>query len=317
MYLKMTDLTIICPCYNEVDNIDELIERIINVDTIIKKKFNLTLDYLFIDNDSNDGTVEKLKSYAKKIKKLKIIVNARNFGHLKSPYYALLQSSSRASVLISSDLQDPPEFIENFVDKWLSGNKIVLAVKPASDESFFMFNIRKLFYNFIQKISETPLVSNATGAGLFDKEVIDILKKIDDPNPYFRGLLCELGFKIAEVPFKQPVRKKGITKNNFYTLFDLAMLGITNHSKVPLRIMTFIGFTIGLLSFFSAIYFLIIKLLFWDSYDLGTAPLLIGVFFIGALQLFFLGVVGEYIASINTRIRRMPLVIEKERINFE
>ncbi len=313
----MTDLTIICPCYNEVDNIDELIERIINVDTIIKKKFNLTLDYLFIDNDSNDGTVEKLKSYAKKIKKLKIIVNARNFGHLKSPYYALLQSSSRASVLISSDLQDPPEFIENFVDKWLSGNKIVLAVKPASDESFFMFNIRKLFYNFIQKISETPLVSNATGAGLFDKEVIDILKKIDDPNPYFRGLLCELGFKIAEVPFKQPVRKKGITKNNFYTLFDLAMLGITNHSKVPLRIMTFIGFTIGLLSFFSAIYFLIIKLLFWDSYDLGTAPLLIGVFFIGALQLFFLGVVGEYIASINTRIRRMPLVIEKERINFE
>ena len=313
----MTDLTIICPCYNEVDNIDELIERIINVDTIIKKKFNLTLDYLFIDNDSNDGTVEKLKSYANKIKKLKIIVNARNFGHLKSPYYALLQSSSRASVLISSDLQDPPEFIENFVDKWLSGNKIVLAVKPASDESFFMFNIRKLFYNFIQKISETPLVSNATGAGLFDKEVIDILKKIDDPNPYFRGLLCELGFKIAEVPFKQPVRKKGITKNNFYTLFDLAMLGITNHSKVPLRIMTFIGFTIGLLSFFSAIYFLIIKLLFWDSYDLGTAPLLIGVFFIGALQLFFLGVVGEYIASINTRIRRMPLVIEKERINFE
>lgn len=313
----MNDVTIICPCYNEVENIDELIDRIIKVDKIIKKKYNLTLDYLFIDNDSNDGTVEKLKSYAKKIKKLKIIVNARNFGHLKSPYHALLQSNSKASVLISSDLQDPPEFIENFVEKWLSGYKIVLAVKPKSDESFLMFNIRKLFYNLIKRISETPLISNATGAGLFDKEIVDTLKKIDDPNPYFRGLLCEVGFKIAEVPFKQPIRKRGITKNNFYTLFDLAMLGITNHSKVPLRIMTFTGFTIGLLSFFAASYFLIKKLLFWDSYDLGTAPLLIGVFFIGSLQLFFLGIVGEYIASINTRIRKMPLVVEKERVNFE
>lgn len=273
-------------------------------------------EHICIDNASTDNTVSKIKEIATRDKRVKLIVNARNFGHIKSPYYAILQSQGDACVLIASDLQDPPEMIVDFIKKWEEGFKTVLAVKPESEESSMMFFLRKTYYRFITRISEVPLVQNATGAGLFDRVVIDILRDINDPYPYFRGLLCEIGFPIATVPFRQPKRQRGITKNNFYTLYDIAMLGITNHSKIPLRLMAMSGFLLSFLSLFVAVVFLIAKLIFWDSFQLGTAPMLIGIFFFGAIQAFFIGVLGEYIGSIHTQVRKMPLVVELERVNF-
>lgn len=306
-------ISIVTPCYNEEDNIDELCKRIADV------MANLPYDYehIYIDNCSTDNTVSKIKEKAATDKRIKLIVNARNFGHIRSPYHAILQSNGDACVLIASDLQDPPEMISEFIMKWEKGFKTVLAVKPESEESSLMFFVRKVYYRFITKISEVPLIQNATGAGLFDKDVVDILRHINDPYPYFRGLLCEIGFPIAEIKFKQPRRQRGLTKNNFYTLFDLAMLGIINHSKVPLRLMTMGGFLLSILSLIVAIGFFIAKLLFWNSFQLGIAPILIGIFFFGGIQLFFIGVLGEYIGSIHTQVRNMPLVIEKERINLE
>ncbi len=306
-------ISIVTPCYNEEDNIDELYQRISDV----MAKLPYDYEHICIDNCSTDATVRKIKEIAARDKRVKLIVNARNFGHIKSPYHALLQSRGDACVLIASDLQDPPEMIAEFVKKWEQGYKTVLAVKPESEESSLMFFLRKVYYRFITRISEVPLVQNATGAGLFDRAVIDILRGIHDPYPYFRGLLCEIGFPIAVVPFKQPRRQRGITKNNFYTLYDIAMLGITNHSKVPLRLMAMSGFVLSLLSLLVALLFLVAKLLFWNSFQLGTAPILIGIFFFGAIQTFFIGLLGEYIGSIHTQVRNMPLVVEMERVNFD
>lgn len=305
-------ISIVTPCYNEVDNIDELYQRI----TAVMATLPYDYEHICIDNCSTDGTVKKIKEIAARDKRVKLIVNARNFGHIKSPYYGILQSRGDACVLIASDLQDPPEMIVEFVKKWEEGFKIVLAVKPESEESSIMFFLRKTYYRFITKISEVPLVQNATGAGLFDRAVIDILRNIQDSYPYFRGLLCEIGFPIALVPFKQPRRQRGITKNNFYTLYDIAMLGITNHSKIPLRLMAMSGFLLAFLSLIVALLFFVAKLLYWDSFQLGTAPILIGIFFFGAIQAFFIGVLGEYIGSIHTQVRNMPLVVEMERVNF-
>jgi glycosyltransferase involved in cell wall biosynthesis len=306
-------ISIVTPCYNEEGNIEELYRRIVEV----MSKLPYEYEHICIDNCSTDNTVNKLKAIAAKDKRVKIIVNVRNFGHIRSPYYALLQSRGDASVLMASDLQDPPEMIVDFVKKWEEGFKTVLAVKPESEESALMFFVRKIYYRLISRISEVPLVRNATGAGLFDRVIIDILRKIDDPYPYFRGLLCEIGFPIATVPFRQPRRQRGITSNNFYTLYDIAMLGITNHSKVPLRLMSIGGFLLSVLSLFVAIGFLIAKLTFWDSFQLGFAPILIGIFFFGAVQTFFMGLLGEYIGSIHTQVRNMPLVVEAERVNFD
>lgn len=305
-------ISIVTPCYNEVENIDELYQRI----TAAMATLPYDYEHICIDNCSTDGTVNRIKEIAANDKRLKLIVNARNFGHIKSPYYGILQSRGDACILIASDLQDPPEMIAEFIKKWEEGYKTVLAVKPESDESSTMFFLRKTYYRFITKISEVPLVRNATGAGLFDRAVIDILRNIQDSYPYFRGLLCEIGFPIALVPFKQPRRQRGITKNNFYTLYDIAMLGITNHSKIPLRLMAMSGFMLSFLSLIVALVFFVAKLLYWDSFQLGTAPILIGIFFFGAIQAFFIGVLGEYIGSIHTQVRNMPLVVEMERVNF-
>lgn len=305
-------ISIVTPCYNEVDNIDELYQRI----TAVMAELPYDYEHICIDNCSTDGTVQKIKDIATHDKRVKLIVNARNFGHIKSPYHGILQSRGDACILIASDLQDPPEMIVEFIKKWEEGYKTVLAVKPKSEESSIMFFLRKTYYRFITKISEVPLVKNATGAGLFDRAVIDILRTIQDSYPYFRGLLCEIGFPIALVPFKQPRRQRGITKNNFYTLYDIAMLGITNHSKVPLRLMAMSGFLLSFLSLLVALLFFVAKLLYWDSFQLGTAPILIGIFFFGAIQTFFIGVLGEYIGSIHTQVRNMPLVVELERVNF-
>ncbi len=306
-------ISIVTPCYNEIDNIEELCQRVATVMAAQPYEY----EHICIDNCSTDGTVEKIKEIAQQNKRIKLIVNVRNFGHIRSPYYGIQQSNGDACILIASDLQDPPEMIAEFINKWEQGYKTVLAVKPESEESSVMFGLRKAYYRLLARISDVPLVQNATGAGLFDRAVVDILRSIQDPYPYFSGLLCEIGFPIATVPFKQPRRKGGVTKNNFYTLYDIAMLGITNHSKVPLRLMTISGFLLALFSLLVAFSFFIAKLLYWDSFQLGTAPLLIGVFFFGAIQAFFIGLLGEYIGSIHTQIRNMPLVIEKERINFE
>ncbi len=305
-------ISIVTPCYNEEENVDELHRRVAAVMATLPYEY----EHIYIDNASTDDTVKRIKAIASADSRVKLIVNARNFGHIKSPYYGLLQSGGDACVLIASDLQDPPEMIVEFVKKWEEGYKTVLAVKPESEESSLMFFIRNTYYRFITRISEVPLVPNATGAGLFDREVINILRDIHDPYPYFRGLLCEIGFPIATVPFKQPRRQRGITKNNFYTLYDIAMLGITNHSKVPLRLMAMSGFLLSFLSLLVAFAFLVAKLLYWNSFQLGAAPMLIGIFFFGAIQTFFIGVLGEYVASIHTQVRKMPLVVEAERVNF-
>jgi glycosyltransferase involved in cell wall biosynthesis len=306
-------ISIVTPCYNEEANIDELYQRIVEV----MSRLDYDYEHIFIDNCSTDSSIVKLRALAAQDNRVKLILNARNFGHIRSPYYALLQARGDAAVLIASDLQDPPEMIEEFVKKWEEGFKTVMAVKPESEESRLMFIARRAYYRFVTRISEVPLVQNATGAGLFDRAVLDILKKIDDPYPYFRGLLCEIGFPIATVPFKQPRRLRGITSNNFYTLYDIAMLGITNHSKVPLRLMVMGGALLAGLSLLAAFGFLIAKLVFWNSFQVGIAPLLISLFFFSSVQILFLGMLGEYLGSVHTKIRNMPLVVESERVNFD
>lgn len=306
-------ISIVTPCYNEEENVLELCTRI----KAVMDKLPYNYEHILIDNCSTDNTVAFLRNIARDDKNVKIIVNSRNFGHLRSPYYALMQTDSDASILLASDLQDPPEIINEFLAKWEKGYKAVLAVKPESEESFLMFTLRRLYYKFLSGISEIPLINNATGAGLYDRVIINELKKITAPYPYFRGLVCEIGFPTTTVPFKQPRRQRGITSNNFYTLYDAAILGITSHSKIPLRIMTIGGFLVSIFSLFVAMAFLVIKLIYWDSFQLGVAPIVIGVFLLGAIQMFCIGILGEYIGAIYTQVRNMPLAIESERINFE
>jgi glycosyltransferase involved in cell wall biosynthesis len=306
-------LSIVTPCYNEQDNVDELAARIAAVMATLPYEY----EHIFIDNHSSDATVAKVKSIIARDPRVKLIVNARNFGHIRSPYHAMLESTGDACVLIAADLQDPPEIIAEFVAKWEEGFKSVMAVKKVSEENKLMFFIRRLYYRFVARISEIQLVNNATGAGLFDRCVIDVLRKLQDPYPYFRGLVCEVGFPIATVPFAQPRRRRGITKNNFYTLYDIAMLGIISHSKVPLRLMTMGGFLLSILSLLVAVLFVLAKLLFWDLFSLGTAPILVGMFFFASMQMFFMGVLGEYVGMIYTQTRKMPLVVEAERVNFD
>lgn len=306
-------ISIVTPCYNEEDNVEELHERIVEV----MSRLSYQYEHIYIDNCSTDGTVGKLRVIAAKDKRVKLIINTRNFGHIRSPYYGLFQASGDACVVMASDLQDPPEMIEAFIEKWEMGFKTVLATKPHSDESPRMFFVRKIYYRLISRISEVSLVSDATGSGLFDRVVIEILRNLKDPYPYFRGLLSEIGYPIATVPFRQPRRQRGITKNNFYALFDMAMLGITKHSKVPLRMMTMGGLVLSVFSCIGAVIILVMKLIYWKSFQLGIAPILISVFFFGAVQSFFLGLLGEYIGTILTQVRNLPLVIESERINFD
>ncbi len=310
----MKFISIVCQCYNEEENVRELYERVKNV---FSKLPQYDYEQIYIDNSSKDNTVSILKEIAATDKRVKIIVNARNFGHIRSGYHALLQSGGDATIGMSSDLQDPPELIPDFLRKWEEGYKIVLGVKSKSEESPLFFAVRKLYYNLITTLSEVELVKNATGFGLYDSKVIEILKEIDDPYPYFRGLLCDIGYERALIEFVQPHRKRGFSKNNFYTLYDIGMLGITNHSKVPLRIATMLGFLASSISLLIAVVYFLYKLIFWDQFQVGIAPMVIGVFFFGSVQLFFTGVLGEYIGAIHTQVLKRPLVIEKERINFD
>ena len=306
-------VSIVTPCYNEEENVEELAARIAKVMAALPYDY----EHICIDNRSTDGTIGKLREIAGRDRRVKLILNARNFGHIRSPYHGVLQSSGDACILLMADLQDPPEIIPEFIKRWEEGYKSVLAVKPESDEPSLMFLVRNAYYRLLSDISEVPLVPNATGAGLFDRAVVDILRGLDDPYPYFRGLICEIGFPIATVPFRQPKRARGISKNNFYSLYDIAMLGVTSHSKVPLRLMTIGGFVVSILSLVVACAFLVAKLLFWDLFQLGIAPILIGMFLLASVQMFFIGLLGEYIGFVYTRVRKMPVVVELERVNFD
>lgn len=309
----MRTISIVTPCYNEESNVVHLYERIT---AVMKTCTDYAYELIFIDNASTDNTIQIVKSLIAKDEHVRLIVNARNFGHIRSPYYGLLQATGDAVILMASDLQDPPELLPELIKQWEAGFKIVAGVKTTSEESKLFFMIRKAYYKMVNRISNINLINNFTGFGLYDKAVIDILKSLNDPYPYLRGLVSELGFEVAEVEFNQPQRKRGITKNNFYTLYDIAMLGITSHSKVPLRMAVFAGFFLSATSLMMAIVYLILKLLFWNSFAFGTAPLLMGLFFFASVQLFFLGLLGEYVGNLQTQVLNRPLVVEKERVGF-
>jgi len=311
---KLSPISIVTPCYNEEANVRELYQAVKEVFSSSLSEY--TYEHIFIDNASKDKTASILREIAAADPNVKVIINTRNFGHIRSPYYALLQASGGAAILMASDFQDPPKMIVDFIREWEKGTKIVLGVKTKAEESAAMFLVRSVYYDVIGKLAEVELTKNATGFGLYDQEVIKKLREIDDPYPYFRGLISDLGYQSVKIAYKQPVRKRGITKNNFYTLYDIAMLGITNHSKVPLRLAAMAGFGMGALSLLVAFGYLVAKLVFWNKFVIGTAPVLIGLFFFSSVQLFFIGILGEYIGSIHTQVQKRPLVIEKERINF-
>jgi len=276
----------------------------------------LPYEHLFIDNASTDGTQVELRKLASKDPVVKVILNQRNFGHVRSPYHGLLQAPGDAVIMMASDLQDPPELIPELVRLWREGHPVVLGQKTNSVEAPLLFAVRKAYYRIVKRLADVDLLENVTGFGLYDREVIESFRALDEPYPYVRGLISEFGYPVALVSYDQPRRQLGFTKNNFYTLYDLAMLGITSHSKVPLRLATMLGFAASALSFLVGLGYLVYKLMFWGRFALGVAPVVIGLFFFASLQLFFIGIIGEYVGAIHTRVSKRPLVVEKERINF-
>lgn len=309
----MKKISIITACYNEEENIAEVYAQ---VKDVFAKLPEYQYEHVFIDNASEDRTVEILRTIAQSDSNVKVIVNARNFGHIRSPFHGMMQCTGDAVISIVADLQDPPEMIVDFIRKWEEGYKIVIAVKEQSYESQWMFKLREAYYNLLHKLSEVEIFKGFTGFGLYDKKIIEFMREFDDPYPFFRGLIAEIGFKAAKIPYTQPARPRGISKNNFYTLYDMGILGIINNSKVPLRIATFLGFLLSFVSFMTAIVYTVVKLFNWDSMPLGMAPLVIGGAFMFGIVLFFLGIIGEYIGAIYTQILKRPRVFESERINF-
>lgn len=306
-------ISIVTPCFNEEENVLEVYRQVKNVFNELK---DYRYEHIFIDNSSTDKTLQILKEIAQNDFNVKIIVNSRNFG-IVNGYYAMLQSTGDAVIQLVADLQEPPYLIKDLLKKWEEGYKIVLAVKNKSEESKIMYAVRTFYYNTFNKLSDIQIINHFSGFGLCDRLIIDILRKIDDPSADLRGLLGEIGFEKAIINFTQPIRHRGVSKNNLYKLYDHAMLCITGYSKIPLRISTFIGFLIATLSLLVALGYFIYKLFFWNSFQLGIAPLIIGIFFFGGVQLLFLGIIGEYIGAIFTQVKKHPLVIEKERINFD
>ena len=306
-------ISVLTPCYNEAENVQALYEA---VRSVFAKLPQYRYEHLFIDNASKDRTAEILRAIASRDKNVKVILNTRNFGHIRSPYHAMLQTTGDAVIGMAADFQDPPEMIPEFLEKWEQGHKVVMAVKETSKESRIMYAIRERYYRLLARIANVEIVQNATGFGLYDRVVVDSLRRIDDPYPFFRGLIAEIGYDVERIPFAQPRRARGLTSQNFYSLYDIAFLGIVSHSKVPLRLATMVGFALALLSLFAAFGYLTAKLLFWNRFTVGIAPILISFFFLSAVQLIFIGIVGEYIGTIYTQVRHHPHVFERERINF-
>lgn len=313
--MGMKKISIMTACYNEEENVVQLTDAVRKI--MSEQLPGYDYEHLFIDNCSEDSTLALLREICAKDPHVKVIENARNFGHIRSPFHGLLETTGDCTISMAADFQEPPALIPVFVKKWEEGYKVVCAVKTTSKENKIMFGIRKFYYNLVKKMSEVDSIDNFTGFGLYDKKVIDALHLMDDPYPYFRGLICEIGFKRAIVEFDQPKRERGKTHNGFYTLFDMAMLGITANSKVPLRLATIMGFVFSLASMGVAFLYLILKLIFWNNMQMGMAPIVIGMFFFFSVQLFFTGLLGEYIAQILTKVTNRPHVVEAERINFD
>lgn len=310
----MKSLSIVTPCYNEEENVREVVRR---TREVLKLLPEFDYEHIFIDNASRDSTVAILKEIAAEDPRVKIIVNARNFGHLRSPVHGLYQASGDVVFLLLSDLQDPPELLIQMVEQWELGYPVVLGIKTTSEESGLMYSIRTAYYRLVRKLTDIETFEHFTGFGLYDRTVIDTLKtRFKDPYPYFRGMIAETGYRHILIPYNQKRRERGITKNNFYTLWDLAMLGIVNLSKIPLRFATFVGFACAGISVLLGLFYLIYKLLFWNNFSVGVAPIAIAGFFFISIQLVCLGILGEYIGAIYTQVQNRPLVIEKERVNF-
>ena len=310
----MKHISVMTPCYNEEGNIR-------NIYNAVKEQFDkmpqYTYEHIFIDNYSTDNSRKILRELAAEDSNVKVILNARNFGPNRSGSYGMLQGTGDALICIVCDLQDPPEMIPIFLQKWEEGYKVVLGQKTKSKENPLMFQVRKLYYKIMEKLSETEHLTNVTGYGLFDKEVLDMIKWMDDPDPYIRGLVTQLGYKWCLVEYTQQERTSGKSSYNFNRYFDFAITGLTHVSKKPLRIVTLVGLIMSAISFVIAIIYLVFKLVHWYEFDMGTAPILIGVFLLGSVQLACLGVIGEYIGAILTKVTKRPMVVEEERINFD
>ena len=308
-------ISILTPTFNEEENIERLVSEIET--QMLKFDNKYEYEHIVIDNSSNDRTIEILKSIAKKNKKLKIIINSRNFGHIRSPFYGLLQAKGDAVIFMSSDFQDPIDLIPKYIKSWEMGNRITLGQKTKSKEFFLMNVIRRLYYKFLSSISQIKIPQHTTGSGIYDKEIIKYFKLVNDPYPYLRGLVSEFEDNIKLIEFEQPKRLRGKTKNNLYTLYDIGILGIVKHSTIPLRLIILIGFLMSIISFFSAFVYLFMKLLDWNSFEMGIGALVIGMFSLFSFTIMMIGLIGEYILVILTYSKRLPLVIEKERINFD
>jgi glycosyltransferase involved in cell wall biosynthesis len=306
-------ISIITPCYNEEANVLNLYNQVREVMATLPYAY----EHIFIDNHSRDSTVAILKMIAAEDPNVKVIVNARNFGHIRSPIHALFAARGDAMIGIVADLQDPPPMIIDLIREWEHGAFCVLGIKRTSEENSLMFWARKQYYRIAERLSSIETIQNYTGFGLYDRKVVDLVKSFDDPYPYFRGMIAEIGLPTVKLLYDQPARKFGITKNNWYTLYDIGMLGIINHSKVPLRLASFAGFAGAALSFLVALGYLLAKLIFWSHFDLGIAPLLIGVFFVLSIVLVCLGIMGEYVGAIYTQLQHRPYAVELDRINFD
>lgn len=311
----MKKISVIIPCYNEEENIEAMYKALKNI--FESKLASYDYEFIFIDNDSRDNSRKILRNLCLQDKNLKAIFNAKNFGQFNSPYYAMLQSSGDATILMAADFQDPVEMIPKYVSAWEEGYKIVIGIKSSSKENALMYRLRTLYYKMIKKLSDVEQIEHFTGFGLYDKAFIKVMRDLDDPVPFLRGIVAELGFRRKEIAYEQPKRRAGITSNNLYKLYDAAMLSITSYTKIGLRLATLIGAISGALSFVVALIYLILKLLYWDRFPAGMTPILIGMLFLGSVQIFFIGMIGEYILTINQRLMKRPLVVEEERINFE
>lgn len=309
----MKTISILTACYNEEENIDEVIRRVRAVFSELPYEY----EHIFIDNASTDRTVEKIRENAAVDPHVKAILNTRNFGHIRSPYYGITHCEGDAVISLVCDLQDPPELIPELIQKWEEGYKVVVAIKKGSKENPLIYFLRSCYYKVLHALSNVEIFEQFTGFGLYDRCVVDELRQIDDPYPFFRGLIAELGYPAARVEYVQPQRERGVTKNNIRTLYDMAMLGFTNYSKVPLRLAAILGFASSILCLLVALFYLVYKLCNWYTFSAGMAPLVIGLFFMGSVQLFFLGIIGEYIGTIYTQVKKRSLVIEKGRINFD
>ncbi|CCY78186.1 glycosyltransferase family 2 protein [Brachyspira aalborgi] len=311
----MKKISVILPTYNEEDNVIPLSKEIVNI--FNNELNNYDYEIIFTDNNSIDSTREKIISLCQENKNIKAIFNAKNFGQFRSPFNAMINANGDCVILMVSDFQDPPKIIVDFVREWESGYKIVIGIKNKSKENLIMRFIRSLYYKLMKYISDIEHIEHFTGTGLYDKSFIKTISVLDDPDPYIRGIVSELGYKIKKINYEKQNRKAGKSKNNFFTLYNIAMISITNYSKIVLRLATMIGFLFSFLSFIFGLIYFIYKIIYWHSFNVGIAPLILGVFFIGSIQLFFLGLIGEYIVNINDRLMKRPLVIEEKRINFD